>query len=243
KVDWWFAYTEMSAKIVKGSGFPRERITVTDNAIDTISLINERNKLTEIQLNTLHHKLFPQDGSIASNYPTGVYCGRLTKLKEIPFLLKSLALIHEKIPEFRMIIVGDGIDSGKVDLFCKKNNWVAWVGAKQGLDRVKYLALGDVWLNPGMVGLAILDSFAMGIPLLTTNTRTHSPEITYLQHGVNGLVANHDYQSYADTVVDLLKNKEYLAKLQKGSRDSSKLYSVEIMAEKFKDGVIKCLAT
>lgn len=243
KTDWWFAYTELSAGNIEKSGFPKSRITVVNNAIDTVSIRNEREKLTSVELDALRQELFPGDRLARTEYLVGVYCGRLTENKRVPFLLESLQLIHEKIPEFRMIIVGDGIDSDKVALFCKKNNWVAWVGAKQGLDRVKYLALGDAWLNPGALGLAILDSFSLGIPLLTTDIPTHGPEIVYLRHGVNGLIANHDMRSYADTVVDLFKNREYLAKLQKGSRDSSRLYSCEAMAEKFRDGVMRCLAT
>ncbi|MGZ8248517.1 hypothetical protein, partial [Methylomagnum sp.] len=34
-VDWWFAYTELSAAIVKSKEFPVERISVVNNAIDT----------------------------------------------------------------------------------------------------------------------------------------------------------------------------------------------------------------
>ena len=35
RCDWWFAYTETSREIVETYGFPRQRITVFHNAIDT----------------------------------------------------------------------------------------------------------------------------------------------------------------------------------------------------------------
>src|SRR5206468_12634722 len=38
QVDWWFAYTEASAKVVRESGFSPYRITVVQNAIDTNKL-------------------------------------------------------------------------------------------------------------------------------------------------------------------------------------------------------------
>jgi exopolysaccharide biosynthesis WecB/TagA/CpsF family protein len=35
KVDWWFAYNDLSAGIVRSLGYPEERITSVQNAIDT----------------------------------------------------------------------------------------------------------------------------------------------------------------------------------------------------------------
>ena len=35
RVDWWFAYTQPTVDIVRAAGFPAERITRLDNAIDT----------------------------------------------------------------------------------------------------------------------------------------------------------------------------------------------------------------
>jgi len=242
KADWWFAYTELSAIIVREAGFPSDRVTVLNNSIDTVSLSKERSRLTDADLNALRKELFPSDDQTKTNHPTGVYCGRLSKLKMIPFLLENIERINKTIPEFRMVVVGDGVDHDKMEAFASHNDWVAWVGPRHGLDRVKYLALGDVWLNPGMVGLSILDSFSLGIPLLTTDNHTHSPEIIYLQHGINGLMTENNLSSYANAVIDLLQNKTYLARLRTGALNSSKLYTCEAMAENFKNGVMKCLA-
>src|SRR4051812_24295539 len=38
-VDWWFAYTASVARKIVSSGFPKNRITVVENAIDTEELI------------------------------------------------------------------------------------------------------------------------------------------------------------------------------------------------------------
>ena len=113
-------------------------------------------------------------------------------LKWIPFLLKSLVLIHEVIPEFRMIIIGDGPERKDVESFSANHPWCATTGAKYGLDRVALMSLGDIWLNPGMLGLAVLDAFALGIPVATTANGLHSPEIVYLRDGDNGIISPPD---------------------------------------------------
>ena len=38
KVNWWFAYNELGASVISALGYPRERITVVQNAIDTNDL-------------------------------------------------------------------------------------------------------------------------------------------------------------------------------------------------------------
>ncbi len=42
--------------------------------------------------------------------------------------------------------------------------------------------------EPGAVGLAILDAFAAGLPMVTTHCRGHGPEIAYLRQNENGLM-------------------------------------------------------
>jgi hypothetical protein len=39
--DWWFAYTELSAGVVREFGYPADRITVLNNAIDVEGLARE----------------------------------------------------------------------------------------------------------------------------------------------------------------------------------------------------------
>ena len=42
QADWWFAYTELSVPLIERSGFPRNRITVVNNSIDTVELAAQR---------------------------------------------------------------------------------------------------------------------------------------------------------------------------------------------------------
>jgi glycosyltransferase involved in cell wall biosynthesis len=102
--------------------------------------------------------------------------------------------------------------------------------------------MADVFLLPGAVGLAILDSFAAGLPLLTTELPDHGPEISYLSPGSNGLITAHDPQSYADATIDLLRSPQKLARLRSGAIASSSLHSIENMAENFRLGILDCLS-
>jgi hypothetical protein len=41
RADWWFAYTELSTRSVRGFGYPAQRITTLNNAVDTAALQRE----------------------------------------------------------------------------------------------------------------------------------------------------------------------------------------------------------
>ncbi len=245
KTDWWFAYTALSASNVEKTGFPGNRITVLNNAVDTVLIRNEREKVTSQEINAFHHELFPQDKLANSKYRVGIFSGRLVEEKMIPFLLESIDLVHAKNPEFRMIIIGDGPETGLVTRFCEKNRWCVGLGhlATQSERGIRVCSLGDIWLLPGAVGLAVLDAFAFGLPLLTTDLGVHGPEIAYLEQGVNGMILKPDPQSFAIAVAELLDNESRLKTMQRAASRSSRLYTVEAMAENFAEGVMKCFST
>jgi glycosyltransferase involved in cell wall biosynthesis len=150
-------------------------------------------------------------------------------------------MIHETLPDFRMILVGDGPDMDKVRQFCATRNWCVCTGAIHGLDRVPTLSLGDVWLNPGMIGLAILDAFALGIPVATTENGLHSPEIVYLRDGRNGVISSPDPTAFAQAVTELLSNPERLLAMKAAAAETGMTYTLERMVKRFAAGICCCL--
>jgi glycosyltransferase involved in cell wall biosynthesis len=92
-------------------------------------------------------------------------------------------------------------------------------------------------MMPGLVGLVVVDAFAAGLPLVTTRIDTHSPEIEYLEPGVNGLVTEPDAGSLATACVELLQSPPLLERLRAGCSESSRVYTLEAMVERFARGV------
>jgi glycosyltransferase involved in cell wall biosynthesis len=110
-----------------------------------------------------------------------------------------------------------------------------------GADRVPYLKMSKLLFMPGLVGLAIIDSFAARTPIITTDIPTHSPEIEYLDNGVNGMMVECDIDVYVKAVVDYLSDQNLQILLEGGCEKSSKMYSIDNMAKNFCDGIIKNL--
>lgn len=233
--DWWFGYTQMSVPLIERSGFPAERITVLNNSIDTAELAAQCAAVTPE-----HQARWRAELQLAGKQ-VGIYIGSLYEEKRIDFLLAAAEQLQQANPDFVLLIIGGGAQKALVEQFCAHHAWAHYLGVRKGQEKVDLLCLADVMLNPGLVGLGILDSFVAGVPMLTTDCGLHSPEIAYLQPGVNGLMTANDLASYVAEVQALLSDAEALAALRAGCLESAKEYTVENMARNFTQGLLQCL--
>ncbi len=237
RTSWWFAYNKTSAAIVESTGFPRDRITCVQNAIDTHELARERASLSDWQLNDIRKSLGIESANIR------IFIGGMYKEKRIMFLLDACMYVRSVVPDFEVLFVGSGPDEEIVREASKKAPWIHYVGSKFGKEKIRYLAISKVMLMPGLVGLAILDSFAARVPMITTKVPYHSPEIEYLVNDYNDVFMERadSATDYSQAIVRVLENDEYHQRLVDGCEASSRNYSIEQMADNFARGVICAL--
>jgi L-malate glycosyltransferase len=236
RVDWWFAYTQLSVPLIKRSGFPVERITVLENSVDTSELAAMRSSVTPISIANLKRNLGVQSDQV------GIYIGSLYRDKRIEFLLKAAVEIRRRVPDFELLIVGNGPLDDIVAEFCASHPWAKQLGVRQGQAKVDAMALAKVMLIPSAVGLALLDSFVCGVPLVTTEGAGHGPEIAYLEPGSNGLMTRQDTTEYADAAAALLEDECGRILLSRQCLEAAKRYSIANMVRRFADGVDACLS-
>ena len=236
-VQWWFTYTDGCASIVEQNGFPKEFITVVNNSIDLNAIKSEINAVPSQVRESLRADMLRGSRNVA------VYVGGIYKEKRIPFLIEAAKVIRASVPDFQLLVIGSGPDAGLVAEAAAAYPWIHHAGPKFGIEKTELVLTAKVWLMPGLVGLAVLDSFAYGVPIVTTDLPYHSPEFEYLTDGVNGVVV-HDSQStseYARAVVDLLDNEQHRAALIRGASEALKAYSIEKMAARFASGAERAL--
>jgi len=238
QAHWWFAYNDVSAAAVERLGVPRERITSIQNAIDTRALVAARDAVTMAQLETLRSELQIRGRNV------GLFLGGMYEDKLLPLLIDACRLVREAIPDFEMIFIGAGPDEGMVRAAAAAHPWIHYVTPKFEADKVPYCMLAKVLLLPGAVGLTVLDSFALQVPLVTIEDRYHGPEIAYLENGVNGIMlpASTEASAYAEAVVRLLRDESRLTGLRDGCARASTVYTAEEMARRFADGLALALA-
>ena len=173
--------------------------------------------------------------------PVGVFVGSLYAGKQLDFLFASAEAIRRDLPDFHLLIVGDGSERDKVQAWCAAHPWARWVGARFGREKIVYVSLAQVMMNPGAVGLGILDAFVCGVPMLTTDSGMHGPEIAYLDNGHNGVMTENDLGAYVSACVQLLRDPEELSRLRAGCTASAGEYTIENMVHRFADGIESAL--
>jgi len=238
RVHWWFAYNAKSAAVVQSLGFPADRTTLTQNAIDTRALIAATRRFDPSALRGLCDVLELRGRNVC------LYAGAMYRDKRLLFLLEACELIRRWVPDFEMIFMGAGIDAGIVTEAAMRHSWIKYIGPKFDHEKVPYFMLSKLFLMPGVVGLAVLDAFALAVPLVTTAVPGHGPEIDYLDDGTNGILV-HQVQSpaaYARTVAELLRDEQQRQLLIEGCRAAAEIYTVENMVERFAVGVMQALA-
>jgi glycosyltransferase involved in cell wall biosynthesis len=228
---WFFAYTDGGARAVTDHGFPRQRVTVVQNAIDSSELQQATQALTEDEL----ARFRAQHGLVAGR--TGLFLGALSPSKRLPFLIEAAEAVAERLPGFKLLVAGAGPDGGLVEEAAARTPAVVSLGQVFGEHKALLGAVADVLLMPGLVGLCAVDSFALQTPIVTTAWPWHAPEFEYLEDGRNAVIAPNDPHQYADTVVELLSTPPRLEALRQGCRSSAPHYTVQEMSRRFADGL------
>lgn len=234
-VDFWFPYTESMAKLLKDAGFNSEKIAVIYNTIDILKIQEFKNSIPEEEIKSRRLELG------IGGFPIGIFCGRMYKEKRIDFLIEACIKIKERQPDFYMIFIGDGEDSYKIEEAAKKYAWIKYVGPTFDRGKALYFKMADVFLSPGLVGLSIIESFALEVPMVTTDYPYHSAEIEYLRNQENGVMTQNNLQDYVRVASEIFRNGNRLEALKAGCRKAAQIYTMENMVARLTKGIKDCL--
>lgn len=237
RVDWWFAYTETSAEIVRRAGYPAERITCLDNAIDNEAFERDLASVTDEQMEAMRAEIDAPEGA-----PVGLFCGSLYPDKRLDYMIEAADHIHAALPAFRLVVIGDGPSASEIRAAMETRRWLKWQGVRKGLEKAAWFRLADVVVNPGAVGLHVLDSFCSGTPMITTAESRHGPEVAYLKNGANGLVVQGGPDRYADAVIGLFNERTKLEAVKQAALRDAEHYTLDNMVERFAEGIARCVA-
>lgn len=234
-VDWWFAYTGLSQRLVEEMGFRADRITNLENAVDTKAFSDLCAQVTATQIAECRARWNLGSG------PVAIFVGSLYAEKRIDFLLAAAERLAAEVPAFRLLVVGDGPQRPIVESAAARNAWLSYAGPQFGAQKALCLRAADLMMNPGLVGLGILDSFVAGIPMVTTDCNLHSPEIDYLRDGKNGVMTEDSLEAYVIACRELLVDIKRRERLGAMARIDAEHYTVANMSARFCAGILKAL--
>lgn len=153
---------------------------------------------------------------------------RLVPYKNIPDLIKAVAILKISFPEIRLNIIGEGEDFGylkKLSAQLKISNAVRFYGfIPKHRDVLKIISNSTLFCLPSSVegfGIATVEALASGVPAILPNIPVHR-EINkgkgVVFYGLN------NYQDLAEKVNLILRDKSLYSKLQRAALKIVKSY-------------------
>lgn len=154
-------YSTVGENYFKSIGVAKEKIFKAVNVIDTDKTLD----IIDTKVDLFDLKNFYKS---KYNFIT-LFVGALTKPKSIDILIEAQRIIENKFPHAALIIVGDGdYRSTLENLAIAMNlNNIEFVGKKTD-DNYKYFSIADIFVLPGLGGLAISEAMCYGLPIITS---------------------------------------------------------------------------
>lgn len=216
-------YSEEGAlHLQNNNGVNRERIFIAKNTLDVESIVRKAKTITPNQIAQCRLELGAKTDDVLL-----VYIGRIEVIKNPDWVVETVVRLRQRKLPVRAIFVGDGAYMTELQKKLAKSpddisEAIKFIG-RVPVDEVDlYLRSGDITVMPGMTGLAIVHSFAVGRPYVTIKSPYHSPEINYLQLGVNGLIAEATIEDFCETVAYLVTNQEKRQSMGKAALEYAK---------------------
>lgn len=166
---------------------------------------------------------------------TLLYVGRLSEEKSLDTLLKSVKLLKSKVPEVKLLLVGDGPAQKELEKLARD---LGISGQVISLGRINHENLGQsgiyeasqIFVNPSTsetFSLVTIEAMAKGLPIVVAHARA----VTELVKDNGFLVDPNDPNDLSNKIYQLLSNEKERAKVAENSRRISLDYSLEKVAE------------
>ncbi|MFQ6003656.1 MAG: glycosyltransferase family 4 protein [Candidatus Zixiibacteriota bacterium] len=168
--------------------------------------------------------------------PTIIYLGRLKKYKSIDHLLTGFSLLLDKIPEARLVIVGDGDYKANLIDFARKlglGSRVEFTGYVDKEEKVRRLQKSWVAVYPSLKegwGLTNIEANACGTPVIASNVPGLKDSVI---DGKTGLLFEYgNVQELCQCMIKILSDTDYRKNLIRGGLQWAKSFSWDEAATK-----------
>lgn len=157
-----------------------------------------------------------------------IFVGRMATEKALPKLLKIWGMVQDKLPDWKLTLVGDGparmeclqiIETYQL----KRVQWIGYQMSIPHIDRARILCLTSV-----IEGLPTVFIEAMDLGVIPIGFNSFQSIYDIIDHGKNGfIIPNNDYQAYADTLLQLAQNDEWRQRIAKNAQSRPTKCSID----------------
>ncbi|MGA1840522.1 MAG: glycosyltransferase family 4 protein [bacterium] len=164
--------------------FPSKKIFVAPNLVDT-QMVEWESQHLSASVDAKRRELRLE------GMKTVLFVGALEPAKRVDYLLRAFALICKEVPNAVLLIVGDGSDRFKLKRLTVELGLdnVIFLG-RHVSDANLYYMLSDIFVLPGLGGLAISHAMSHGLPVISA--KADGTELDLIINGKNGFILSGD---------------------------------------------------
>lgn len=157
----WLGYSQAARQYYRSRGFPSSRVFVATNCLATNS-IRQRSAENKESAEVLRNRLGLTGCFVY------LFVGVLTEGKRVGALVRAFRQVQESHHHARLLVVGDGPEASKLSRLAhdlRVSEKVLFTGAvRENVD--VYFQAAQVFVLPGLGGLAIAQAMANGLPVI-----------------------------------------------------------------------------
>lgn len=220
------APTQKTEQMLKGYGVTKP-ISVIPTGINTSNFHRDRFSAAEIL--ELRKSL-----GLEADTPVIVSIGRIAREKSIDVVIGALPTLIEKLPDLKMVIVGEGNEIENLTKFAESigvGDHVMFLGGRPWEEIGKYYQLGNVFCSASVSetqGLTFAEAMAAGVPVVAKKDECIENIIT---DNITGLLFEAD-EDLPQLLYRVLTDKSLCTRLSKASVEAMENLSVETFADK-----------
>jgi len=158
-----------------------------------------------------------------------LFVGRLHPIKGVQYLLQAMKIVHEKMPDVKLILVGDGEERERLESLTDSleiQECVEFVGRVPHERVTDYMNQSDIFVLPSLsegFPVTILEAMTCGLPIVATRVRG---VLDIIENDINGyLVDSMNPEQIAWALQKILENEQLRENISSNNRDEAEKYS------------------
>lgn len=157
-----------------------------------------------------------------------IFVGRMATEKALPKLLKIWGMVQDKLPDWKLTLVGDGPQFGTCRQIIaeKKLKRVCLTGHQMSIpyiDRARILCLTSV-----IEGLPTVFTEAMSLGVIPIGFDSFNAIYDMIDDGIDGfIIPDNNYEQYAETILRLAQNDTLRCRIAYKAQKRKNRYDIE----------------
>ncbi|CUR50922.1 Putative glycosyltransferase, cell wall synthesis-related [Nitrosotalea devaniterrae] len=242
--DFWKTWSNQTG-VSKSMAFlgPLMEKLVTKMPVSTFHTVSEKSKqdlesLGVSKVVVIPNGINPDDYQVSGTAKKNqaIFIGRLVFYKNLDVLINAFAKIIEKIPDARLVIVGNGPQRNHLEQLVESlglKNSISFTGMISDAEKIRLISESKVLLNPSLVegfGIVVLEGFACGKPVITSDSK---PLSDLIDDGLDGyVIPATDTNSWAEKIIELLSDGSKCTKMgMQGKKKVAEKYSISKLGD------------